>query len=142
MKYLKAKSIDEYLEGLPEKEMKTLLKLREVIKSVAPNAEEVISYGMPGFKYYGALVYFAAFKNHCSFFPGNSQTIKLFDELKEYRTSKGTIQFTPDKPLPTALVKKIVKARMIENKMRQMSKSNSKKGIKLPVKQRKPDKPV
>jgi len=131
------KNVDDYLKGLPEPVRLVLEKLRSTIKSVAPKAEEAISYGMPGYKYYGALVYFAAFRNHCSFFPGSSQTIKLFDELKEYRTSKGTIQFTVDKPLPAALVKKIVKARMKENEARylagQASKS-PKKSTKVAIK--------
>jgi len=109
------KSVDEYLEALPADVRSVLEKLRSTIKSVAPDAEELISYGMPGYKYYGPLVYMAAFKDHCSFFPGSSQIIRLFDELKAYRTAKGTIQFTVDKPLPASIVKKIVKARMAEN---------------------------
>lgn len=126
MKYTTAKTIDEYLESLPEKEMIALHKLRKVIKSVAPDAEELISYGMPAFKYHGMLVYFAAFKNHCSFFPGSSHIIKSFDELKPFKTAKGTIQFTADKPLPVALVRKIVKARMEENEARQIAKQLNK----------------
>lgn len=126
MKETTVKTIDEYLDELPEKEMILLHKLRKAIKSAAPQAEEVISYGMPGFKYHGMLVYFAAFKNHCSFFPGSSQIVKLYDELKPFKTAKGTIQFTADKPLPLALVKKIVKARMEENEARQIAKQTSK----------------
>lgn len=115
MKMSPAKTIVEYLNALPDDVRTVLEKIHSTIKSVAPDAEELISYGMPGYKYYGPLVYMAAFKDHCSFFPGSSQIIKLFDELKEYRTSKGTIQFTVDKPLPASLIKKIVKARMAEN---------------------------
>ncbi len=125
------KSVDDYLKDLPQNVRLVLEKLRSTIKSVAPKAEEAISYGMPGYKYYGALVYFAAFKNHCSFFPGSSQIIKRFDELSEYRTSKGTIQFTVDKPLPAALVKKIVKARMEENETRYWTRQSNKSAKKI-----------
>lgn len=125
------KTVDDYLKELPQHVRLVLEKLRNTIKSVAPKAEEAISYGMPGYKYYGALVYFAAFKNHCSFFPGSSQIIKRFDELNEYRTSKGTIQFTVDKPLPAALIKKIVKARMEENETRYSARQASKSPKKI-----------
>lgn len=116
MKTVVAKDIDEYLSTLPVDVREMLQNLRTTIKSVAPKAKEVISYAMPAFKYYGMLVYFSAFKNHCSFFPANSSLIaKLEKELKPYRTAKGTIQFTVDRPLPATLVKKIVKERMKEN---------------------------
>jgi uncharacterized protein YdhG (YjbR/CyaY superfamily) len=119
-----AKNIDEYLDDLPDKKVRIMLEnLRKSIRSVAPHADEVISYSMPGFKYHGSLVYFAAFKNHCSFFPGNSSLIaKMENELKPYRTAKGTIQFTVDEPLPASLVKKIVRARIKENLERQKVK--------------------
>jgi uncharacterized protein YdhG (YjbR/CyaY superfamily) len=111
-----AKDVDSYLALQPQHVRIALEKLRQIIKTSAPNAEEIISYGMPAYKFHGMLVYFAAFKNHCSFFPGNASLIeKMKDELKDYTTSKGTIQFTTGKPLPAALVKKIVKARMEEN---------------------------
>ncbi len=125
------KTVDEYLDKLPEEVRTLLAKLRATIKSTAPKAEEVISYGMPGYKYKGPLVYFAAFKNHCSFFPGSSQIIKLYDELKSFKTAKGTIQFTTDKPLPSAIVKKIVKARMQENEARQLAKQSKKPAKKV-----------
>lgn len=125
------KTVDQYLEVLPEDVHKVLSNLRATIKSVAPNAEEVISYGMPGYKHKGPLVYFAAFKNHCSFFPGSSQIIKRYDELKAFKTAKGTIQFTADKPLPAAIVKRIVKARMQENEVRQLAKEVKKPAKKL-----------
>ena len=116
------KTVDEYMMALPEDVRSVLEKLRATIQATAPKAEEVISYGMPGYKYKGPLVYFAAFNKHCSFFPGSSQIIKLYDELKSYKTAKGSIQFTTDKPLPAAIVKKIVKARMQENEARQLAK--------------------
>lgn len=77
-------------------------------------ATEAISYGMPAFKYKGTLVWFAAFSNHCSLFPGASVIKAFTNELEGYKTSKGTIQFPVDKPLPGALVKKMVKARLAE----------------------------
>ena len=110
------KNIDEYLLTLPDEVRITLEKLRQTIRQAAPDAEEVISYQMPAFKYHGMLVYFAAFKNHCSFFPGNAGLLETMkDELKDFKTSKGTLQFTVEKPLPVPLVKKIVKARVKEN---------------------------
>lgn len=115
------RSVDEYLARVPEPARGTLKKIRAVIRSAAPpEATEVISYGIPMFKYKGALVWFAAFSNHCSLFPTAAVIEKFKNELKDYRISKGTIQFPTDKPLPAALVKKIVKARVaqIESKKR------------------------
>jgi uncharacterized protein YdhG (YjbR/CyaY superfamily) len=110
------KNIDEYLHDVPEKQRLALEELRQIIRETAPKAEEVISYGMPAFKYHGMLVYFAAFKNHCSLFAANATLIEdMYPELKAYKISKGTIQFTPEKPLPVALVQKIVLARMKQN---------------------------
>jgi uncharacterized protein YdhG (YjbR/CyaY superfamily) len=109
------KNVDEYLAGVPEPARSTLEKVRAVIRSVVPpEATEVISYRIPMFKYKGMLVGFAAFSNHCSLFPG-ALPEAFKDELKRYRTAKGTIQFPVDKPLPAALVKKLVKARIAEN---------------------------
>jgi len=125
------KTVDEYLDKLSADVRTVLEKLRTTIKTTAPKAEEVISYGMPGYKYQGPLVYFAAFNNHCSFFPGSSQVIKLYDELKSFKTAKGTIQFTTDKPLPAGIVKKIVKARMQENEARQLAKQSKKPAKKI-----------
>lgn len=117
------KNINEYLIALPAEVSAVLEKLRQTIKQAAPEAEEVISYSMPAFKYHGMLVYFAAFKDHCSFFPGNAGLIDTMkEELKAYKTSKGTIQFTVQKPLTASLVKKIVKARMQENLSKQKNK--------------------
>jgi uncharacterized protein YdhG (YjbR/CyaY superfamily) len=108
--------IDSYLANQPENVRDALEKLRQTIKQLVPDAIEVISYQMPAFKYHGILVYFAAFKNHCSLFPGNAKIISQFkDELKEFVTSKGTIQFTLEKPIPDDLLKKIIIARMNEN---------------------------
>lgn len=111
------KDTDEYLAAVPEPARSTLKKIRAAIRSAVPaEATEAISYGMPAFKYKGALVWFAAFSDHCSFFPGSGRVIAAFqDELEKFQTSKGTIRFPVDKPLSAALVKKIVKARIAEN---------------------------
>jgi uncharacterized protein YdhG (YjbR/CyaY superfamily) len=111
------KSVDEYLAGVPEPARSTLNKVRAAIRSVVPaEATEAISYRIPAFKYKGPLVGFAAFSNHCSFFPMSSSVIEAFaNELKDFHTSKGTIRFPVDKPLSAALVKKLVKARIAQN---------------------------
>lgn len=107
-------SVNAYLRAVPPAARAALQRLRKTIKAAAPRATEVISYGIPSFKHHGYLVGFAAFKNHCSFFPGTA--LNAFKkELASYETSKGTIRFTVDKPLPVALVKKIVKARVAQN---------------------------
>jgi uncharacterized protein YdhG (YjbR/CyaY superfamily) len=113
---LRIKDIDSYIDLQPMKIRSTLENMRKTIKDIAPDAEEVISYGMPAFKYHGMLVGFAAAKNHCGFYPWNGSTVKQFnEELKEYKTSPGAIQFPWDRPLPLALIKKIVKWRVKEN---------------------------
>lgn len=107
-------SVDEYLAQVSPVARTALLKLRAIIREVLPDAQEVISYGIPTFKFNKTMVAYAAFKNHCSFFPGHT-VAEFKDALKGYKTSKGTIQFTPDKPLPASLVKAIVKARLAES---------------------------
>jgi uncharacterized protein YdhG (YjbR/CyaY superfamily) len=120
MNKIPPKDIETYIAMQPETIKAALEKMRQVIKTVAPDAEEVISYGMPAYRYHGMLVYFAGFKNHYSLFPGNASLIaEMAEDLKGYKTSKGTIQFSPDKPLPVGLIKKIVKIRMKENLARQ-----------------------
>ena len=109
------KTVDDYLAALPQEARATLEKIRKTIKAVAPKATEVISYQIPMYKHHGMLVGFAAFKDHCSFFPGAKPISTYKDELKAYKTSKGTIRFPIGKPLPAALVKKLVKARIAEN---------------------------
>jgi uncharacterized protein YdhG (YjbR/CyaY superfamily) len=114
-----ASDVDKYLAKVPPAARATLEKLRQTIKAAAPDATEVISYGMPIFKYQGMLVGFAAFTNHCSFFVMGRDAMKAHeDELKRYDTSKSAIRFPMDKPLPKALVKKLVKARIEENEAR------------------------
>ena len=112
------KTPDEYLAGVPEPARGTLQHIRKVIWSVVPKeTTEIISYRIPMFKYKGMLVGYAAFAKHCSLFPTGSGVIEKFSkELKNYSTNKGTIRFAADKPLPDALIKKIVKARVAENR--------------------------
>ena len=110
------KNVDEYLAGVSEPARSTLNKMRAAIRSAAPpEATETISYGMPAFKHKGVLVWFAAFSDHCSLFPTAAVIEAFKNELKGFTTSKGTIQFPTDKPLPTALIKKMVKARVAQN---------------------------
>jgi uncharacterized protein YdhG (YjbR/CyaY superfamily) len=109
------KDVDEYIAAVPEPARSTLNKMRATIRSVVPReATEVISYRMPAFKHNQVLVWFAAFSNHCSLFPTGAVIEKFKNKLKRIPTSKGTIQFPMDKPLPTALIKKIVKARVAQ----------------------------
>jgi uncharacterized protein YdhG (YjbR/CyaY superfamily) len=110
------KTVDEYLAGVPEPARSTLNKVRAAIRSaVPPEASETISYRIPAFKYNGVLVWFAAFSDHCSLFPTAAIVEAFKNELKGFSTSKGTIQFPTDKPLPTALVQRMVKARVAQN---------------------------
>lgn len=122
-----AEGVDTYLSRVPEPARSTLQKVRSVIRSVVPaDATEGLSYGMPAFRYKGPLVAYAAFKDHCSFFPMQASLIdELKDELKNYRTAKGTLQFAQDRPLPAALLKKMVNLRIAENDIRAAAKSRS-----------------
>jgi uncharacterized protein YdhG (YjbR/CyaY superfamily) len=109
------KTVDEYLAALPEDSRATLEKIRKMIKAAAPKATEGISYQMPMYKQHGMVIGFAAFKNHCSIFPGARAVATHKDELKGYETSKGTIRFPIGKPLPAGLVKKLVKESVLAN---------------------------
>ena len=121
-------TVDEYLNDVPADKRAALEDIRKTIRSVVPKAEEYISYGMPTFKYHGPLCSYAAFKDHCSLFPWNSSLIKKFaDELNNFKTAKGTIQFTVEKPLPVSLVKKLIKERAKENEAKTLVKKNKKK---------------
>lgn len=122
------KNIDEYIALFP-KETQTLLKgMRVTIREVAPEAEEAIKYQMPTFVLKGInLVHFAAFKNHIGFYPVPTGIEKFKKELSAYKTSKGAVQFPLDKPLPLALIRKIVKFRVAENLKKAEEKSHKKK---------------
>lgn len=118
-------TVDDYLAGLPDDMRPALEKLRKQIKAAAPNAEEGISYQIPTYKQNGMLLSFGAWKNHCALY--GISLAAFADELAAFDTSKGTIRFRPDKPLPAGLVKKIVKARIAENEASALAK---KKGSK------------
>jgi uncharacterized protein YdhG (YjbR/CyaY superfamily) len=115
----KPQTVNEYFATLKPDQRRTLAKLRQTIRAVAPEAEECISYGIPAFRLNGrSLVFFGAWSNHCSFYPGSSKTLKNFrGDLKAFQITKGTIRFSPDNPLPQALIKKLVKARIAENRI-------------------------
>lgn len=112
-----AQDVETYLANVPEPARSTLERVRDIIRSVAPaESTEALSYGIPSFRYKGALVGYAAFKAHCSFFPMSAALIdSMKDDLGAYSLSKGTIRFSVDKPLSPALIKKIVKARVAQN---------------------------
>jgi uncharacterized protein YdhG (YjbR/CyaY superfamily) len=93
-----------------------LLQIRQGIREVAPDAQEIISYQMPAFKQGTILVWYAAFKSHIGFFPKTSALKQFKEKLTQYKTSKGTIQFPYDKPLPLGLIKEIVQFRLKETK--------------------------
>jgi uncharacterized protein YdhG (YjbR/CyaY superfamily) len=110
------KEVDDYLAKVPDEARASLEKLRKTIRAAAPKATEGFSYGIPAFKLHGRpLVSYAALKNHCSFFPMSPAVLDAYrKELETYDTAKGTIRFPVDKPLPDALVRKLVKARIAE----------------------------
>ena len=111
----KTKTMDEYLAALSNDKRAALERLRKIIRAAAPRAEECISYQLPAFRLDGKIVvWFGASANHCAFYPGAVVEAHK-DELKEYETSKGTIHFQADRPLPATLVRKLVKVRMAKN---------------------------
>src|SRR5262245_52212258 len=115
----KPTTIDEYLDTVRADQRVALEKLRRTIRAAAPRAEECLSYQMPAFRQDGMLVGFGAGARHCSFYPMSSHTVADHQaELEDYDTSKGTIRFPADRPLPAALVRKLVKARLAENAAR------------------------
>jgi uncharacterized protein YdhG (YjbR/CyaY superfamily) len=122
-----AGSVDEYISFAEPKAKKALKDIRKTIKSAAPKAEEVISYQIPGYKYHGMLVFFAAWKNHISLYPAPWSADALKKEMSAYEGSKGTIKFPIDKPMPLTLIKKMVKYRMKQNEERAASKKLVKK---------------
>ena len=109
------KNIDEYIAGLPPEIREILQKIRLTIRKAAPKAEEAISYMNPTFKLHGNLVHFAAYKKHIGFYPAPRGNEAFKEELSAYGGGKGTVQFPLDKPIPYALIRKIVKFRVKEN---------------------------
>ena len=118
----KPANIDEYISGFPKETQKILEQLRAIIKKAAPNAEEVISYAIPAFKLNGMLVWFAAYSNHIGFYPRGSGIEAFKKELSIYKGAKGSVQFPPDKPLPSGLITRIVKFRVAENLQKTIKK--------------------
>ncbi len=108
--------VDHYIANLPVEQQIALERVRQIIKNTVPEAVEYLSYKMPAYYYHGMIGGFAAFKNHCSFFPWDSKTIDVFkEELANFKTSAGTIQFTPDQPLSEELLQKILHYRVATN---------------------------
>lgn len=122
-----AASVDEYIASADPKAKKALRDIRKTIRSVATKADEVISYQIPGYKYHGMLVFFAAWKNHISLYPAPWKAESLKKQMSVYEGSKGTIKFPLDKPMPLALIKKMVKYRIKENEARAALKKSIKK---------------
>ena len=111
-----AQTVDKYLQEFPDEVRALLEQVRQTIQATAPQAKEAISYQIPGYTYFGPLVYFAGYKNHCSLFVTNKHIFKIFaEELLGYKTLGTTIYFTVKKPLPHSLIQKIVQFRMQEN---------------------------
>lgn len=109
------KDINEFIADFPDDIQIILEKIRATIQKAAPDAKEAIKYGMPTFVLNGNLVHFAAYKNHIGFYPAPTGIDAFIEELAQYRTGKGTIQFPVDKPIPYDLVTKVVKFRVEEN---------------------------
>lgn len=107
--------IDSYIAGFPEDVQKRLGQMRATIRKAAPKAEEAIKYAMPTFVLHGNLVHFAAFKNHIGFYPAPTGMEAFKKDLAPYKTGRGSVQFPLDKPLPLALITRIVKLRVREN---------------------------
>ena len=117
------KNVDEYIKQFPENVQASLQKIRNIIKTAAPKAEEVISYMMPAYKFNGMLVYFAGYKNHIGFYAAPTGHEAFKKELAIYKSGKGSVQFPLDKPLPVSLISKIVKYRVAENLEKGKTKS-------------------
>ena len=121
------KDTDEYIATFPKETQEVLQQVRTAIKTSAPKAEEVISYGIPAFKLHGMLVYFAGYKQHIGFYPTASGIAAFKNELSKYKNAKGSVQFPLDKPMPIALIKKMVKFRVKENLEKEEIKKQLKK---------------
>ena len=115
-------SVDAYIAGFKPEVRDVLKKIRQTIRTAAPDAEEKIAYGMPAFALKGPLVYFAAFQRHLGFFPTPTGIARFKDELAAYKTSKGTVRFPMGKPIPYGLIARIVKCRVKENRARAEAK--------------------
>jgi uncharacterized protein YdhG (YjbR/CyaY superfamily) len=123
----KPQNVDMYISEFPRETQILLETLRTTIRKAAPKADEVISYGMPAYKFKGMLCYFAGYKNHIGLYPMASGISHFKKELKDYQTSKGTVQFPLDKKIPTVLITKIIKFRLKENEGKEKLKKLKKK---------------
>lgn len=112
---IKPLDVDAYIMSFPDEVQKKLEQIRATIRKAAPEAEEVISYGMPAYKWNGMLVWFAAHTKHIGFYPRVSAMVAFKKELSVYKNAKGSVQFPFDKPMPLALIAKMVKFRIMEN---------------------------
>ena len=134
-----ADTVDAYLAALPPAQRAALEKLRKQIRAAAPKATEKMAYGMPTFVHEGNLVHMAAFKAHCSFFPGRGGVAEaLMDDLQGFEVAKGTIRFAPAKPIPAALVKRIVRMRVAENEARAAARKAKKPAKKKATRKKAP----
>lgn len=115
-------TVDAYIAAFPKEVQQLLKQMRAAIKAAAPKAEEVISYGMPGYKHHGVLVYFAGYKNHIGFYATPTGHKSFEKELSKYKQGKGSVQFPVEEPLPLALITKIVKFRVKENEEKAVMK--------------------
>ena len=121
-------TVDQYIAAFPADVKKRMQQLRKTIKAGAPNADELISYQMPGYKYFGMLVYFAAYKNHIGFYPGAGGLLEFYKELSSFKSAKGSVQFPHDRPILYDMISKIVKFRVKQNEENfSLKKSNGKK---------------
>ena len=121
-------TVDQYIAAFPAEVKKRMQQLRKTIKAAAPNADEVISYQIPGYKYFGMLVYFAAYKNHIGFYPGAGGVLEFYEKLSSFKSAKGSVQFPNDRPIPYDVISKIVKFRVKQNEEKiSLKKSNGKK---------------
>ena len=116
MKNENIKTIDDFISGFPPDAQSLLQQVRETIKAVAPEAIETISYGIPTFQLHGNLVHFAGYAQHIGFYPGSSGIREFAKELTAYKTSKGTVQFPLEKPIPFDLIRRITEFRLDENR--------------------------
>jgi len=121
-----SKDVDAYLAGFPGEIRSKLENVRRTIGRAAPSAEEKISYGIPTFALYGNLVHFAGYKNHIGFYPGSGAIAKFRKELTNFETSKGTVQFALDRPIPIGLIRRIVQFRVRENLAKAKAMANAK----------------
>ena len=124
-----ATSVEQYLADLPDRQRAMLTRVRRTIRAAAPGADEKISYGMPAFRFGGMLVYYAAFQDHYSFFVGSATVRRRFaKEFRSFESGKGTLRFTDDHPLPRTLIRRVVRARVAENRARATAASARRSG--------------